>query len=192
MLNKQRSKTKNEHGFTMIEAVVAIMIITIGLIGTAAAITYALEFSTLSKNSTNAKLVISSAIEQIESLRNTRRLQFLQIANVGSVDNTGAANAFAGFSTGFREVSTNPGPDGVNGTPDDLLDAGPDLTYGTSDDFTNAALAKSGVTRKITVTNLSTFVKKVEVKVRYLASAGKTGELTGICYLNNDSRLSQP
>jgi type II secretory pathway pseudopilin PulG len=192
MLNKFHRKSKNEQGFTMVEAVIAIMIITIGLIGTAAAITYALEYSTLSKNSTNAKLVITSAIEQIESLRNTRQLQFLQLANVGAVDDTGAANAFGGFTTGFREVSQHPGPDGVNGTADDLLDAGPDLIYGTGDDFTNPARARSGYTRQITITNLSTFVKKVEVKVRYLASAGKTGELTGVCYLNNDSRLSQP
>lgn len=193
MLNKSLKKSglQNEGGFTLIEAVIAILIITIGLIGTAGAITYALEYSTISKNATNAKQVATSMIEQIESLRNTRRLSFRQIANVGSVDNTDAVNTFTGFSVGFKEVSSRPGADGVFGTDDDLVDAGVDGLYGTADDFINNSFIRGGYTRQITVTILSPAVKKVEVKVRYASSAGKIGELRGVCYLNNDSRLSQ-
>ncbi len=193
MLNKslKKSDSKNENGFSLIEAVIAILIITVGLIGTAGAITYALEYSTISKNATNAKQVATSMIEQIESLRNTRRLAFRQIANVGSVDNTDTVNTFTGFSVGFKEVSNQPGADGVFGTDDDLVDAGVDGTYGTADDFVNNALIRNGFTRQITITNLSPVVRKVEVKVRYASSAGKIGELRGVCYLNNDSRLSQ-
>jgi type II secretory pathway pseudopilin PulG len=193
MLNKSLKKydSKNEAGFTLIEAVIAILIITVGLIGTAGAITYALEYSTISKNATNAKQVATSMIEQIESLRNTRRLAFRQIANVGSVDNTDAVNTFTGFSVGFKELSNQPGADGVFGTDDDLVDAGVDGIYGTADDFVNNALIRNGFTRQITITNLSPVVRKVEVKVRYVSSAGKIGELRGVCYLNNDSRLSQ-
>jgi type II secretory pathway pseudopilin PulG len=192
MLNKslKKSESKNEAGFTLIEAVIAILIITVGLIGTAGAITYALEYSTISKNATNAKQVATSIIEQVESLRNTRRLNFKQIANVGSVDNTDAINTFTGFSVGFKELSNQPGADGVFGTDDDLVDAGVDGIYGTADDFVNNALIRSGFTREITITNLSAVVKKVEVKVKYTSSAGKIGELRGVCYLNNDSRLS--
>jgi type II secretory pathway pseudopilin PulG len=193
MLNKSLKKpdSKNENGFTLIEAVIAILIITVGLIGTAGAITYALEYSTISKNATNAKQVATSMIEQIESLRNTRRLAFRQIANVGSVDNTDTVNTFTGFSVGFKELSNQPGADGVFGTDDDLVDAGVDGIYGTADDFVNNALIRNGYTRQITITNLSPVVRKVEVKVRYASSAGKIGELRGVCYLNNDSRLSQ-
>jgi type II secretory pathway pseudopilin PulG len=193
MLNKSLKKpdSKNENGFTLIEAVIAILIITVGLIGTAGAITYALEYSTISKNATNAKQVATSMIEQIESLRNTRRLAFRQIANVGSVDNTDTVNTFTGFSVGFKELSNQPGADGVFGTDDDLVDAGVDGIYGTADDFVNNALIRNGYTRQITITNLSAVVRKVEVKVRYASSAGKIGELRGVCYLNNDSRLSQ-
>jgi type II secretory pathway pseudopilin PulG len=193
MLNKslKRPDSKNENGFTLIEAVIAILIITVGLIGTAGAITYALEYSTISKNATNAKQVATSMIEQIESLRNTRRLAFRQIANVGSVDNTDTVNTFTGFSVGFKELSNQPGADGVFGTDDDLVDAGVDGIYGTADDFVNNALIRNGYTRQITITNLSPVVRKVEVKVRYASSAGKIGELRGVCYLNNDSRLSQ-
>jgi type II secretory pathway pseudopilin PulG len=192
MLNKPVKKTysESESGFTLIEAVIAILVISIGLIGTAGAIAYALQYSTISKNATSAKQVTTSMIEQIESLRNTRRLAFKQIANVGSVDNVDTVNTFTGFSTGFKEVSVKPGADGVAGTDDDLIDAGIDGIYGTADDFVNNSFIRKGFTRQITITNLSFAIKKVEVKVRYESSAGKVGELKGVCYLNNDSRLS--
>ncbi len=82
----------------MVEAVCAIFVVTIGLIGTAAAITYALEFSAISRNVTSAKSIIVSTIEEIETLRNSRRLDFSQIANVGAVNNADATNTFGGFS----------------------------------------------------------------------------------------------
>lgn len=182
---------KNEAGFSMVEAVAAIFILTIGLIGTAAAITYALEFGSISRNVTSAKSVIVSSIEEIETLRNSRRLNFRQFANVGGVDSTDAANPFGGFSTGFKTVSLSPGPDGVYGTDDDLKDAGPDGKYGTADDFDNQGLIRSGYLRQITITNLSDSLKKIEVKVRYLGRAGKMGEITGVSYLNDEARITK-
>jgi type II secretory pathway pseudopilin PulG len=192
MLNETlKNKNKSENGFTLIEAVVAIFIITIGLIGTAAAITYALEFSTISRNVSSAKLVIVASIEEVESLRNSRRLDFKQIANVGAVDNTNTPSTFNGFSTGFKDISLNPGPDGVNGTDDDLRDAGPDGTYGTGDDFDNQSWIRSGYRRQITISILSDTLKKIEIKVKYMGSNGKVGELTGVCYLNDESRTTR-
>jgi prepilin-type N-terminal cleavage/methylation domain-containing protein len=199
MLNKKlvkqgkRNLRNSEDGFTLLEVVVAILILTIGLIGTATAITYALQFSTLSKNLTSAKLVIVSTIEEVESLRNTQQLSYKQIENVGKVDNTDSPNFFTGFTTGFQPVYTNPGPDGVNGTNDDLRDAGPDKKYGTADDFDNPALARGGYSRQIEITNLagSTTLKKIQVKVRYPASNGAIGEIRGVSYLNDEARVTR-
>jgi len=192
MLNEaNKNLKKSEDGFTLIEAVIAIFIVTIGLIGTAAAITYALEFSTISRNVTSAKSLIVASIEEIESLRNSRRLDFKQISNVGGVDNTNAPSRFNGFSTGFKDVSINPGPDGVNGTDDDLRDDGADGVYGTGDDFDNQSLIRSGYRRQITITVLSDTLKKIEIKVKYMASNGKTGEIAGVCYLNDEARLTR-
>ena len=188
---EENPTNRDEKGFSLIEAVVAILIITIGLIGTAAAVTYALEFSAISRNVSNAKLVIVSSIEEIESLRNTRRLDFKQIANVGNVDNNGTPNSFNGFSNGYKEVSLNPGPDGVNGTDDDLRSAGADETYGTGDDFDDPTQVRSGYVRQITITNLNTTLKKVEIKVRYFGTGGKIGELRGVSYINDESRITR-
>ena len=186
-----KTSTKGESGFTMIEAVIAIFILTIGLIGTAAAITYALQFGAISRSVSSAKSIVVASIEEIEALRNARQLDFKQIANVGSVDNTGSPNPFGGFSSGFKPVSLNPGPDAVNGTDDDLRDPGIDGIFGTADDFDNQGLARGGYMRNITITDLSDSLKRVEVRIRYLGSGGATGEITGVSYLNNELRITR-
>lgn len=191
MSNKNQNPNQKQNGFTLIEAVIAIFIVSIALIGTAAAITFALQFTTLSRNVSKAKAVIVDSIEEIESLRNSQRLDFKQIENVGNVDNTGTPSAFNGFSVGFKDVSTNPGPDGVIGTDDDLNSPGVDGTYGTADDFEDTNWIRVGYRRQITITNLSDTLKKVEVKVQYFGASGGIGELTGVCYLNDEARLTR-
>lgn len=196
MSNKSQKMNRfcmnKEKGFSLLEAVVAILVLTIGLMGAAAALTYSLEFGTTSRNVGNAKLLIVSTLEEMESLRNTRRLEFKQIANVGDVDNTDCKNTFNGFSTGFMPISLNPGFDGVNGTADDIKEAGPDGILGNADDIDNPALIRSGYTRQITITSLpsDTTIKKVEVKVRYYSAGGKVSEITGVGYINNETRTT--
>ncbi len=185
-------KRGGESGFTLLEAIFAIFILTIGLVGTAAAITYALQLGAISKNVTKSKLLVVASFEEIESLRNSRRLDFKQIANAGSVDNTGSANFFGGFRTGFNPISSEPGLDGVFGTDDDLsISAGRDGVFGTADDVTDPARIRDGYTRQITITNMSKSIKKVEIKIRYPGNGGTIGEITGVCYLNDDARLTR-
>lgn len=193
MSNKliHKSNKKGEDGFSLIEVVFAIFVLTIGLIGTAAAITIALEFGSISQNVTKAKLVIVASIEEVETLRNSRRLNYSQIANTGNVNNNDSQNIFSGFSTEMKPVGLNPGPDGVSGTDDDLRDPGPDGIFGTADDFDNPELSQGGFWRKITITELSESLKKIEVTVRYVGRAGKIGEISGVSYLNDEARTNQ-
>jgi len=196
MWNKNKPKTddktvsKGEAGFTLVEAVVAILLLTIGLIGTAAAITYALEFGSISRNVSSGKAFVVASIEEVETLRNARRLKFRQFGNVGNVNNTGATNPFNGFSVGFKEVSTEPGRDGVNGTDDDLIHKGADNVWGTADDFVNESFIRSGFERQIEITNLSDSLKRVEIRIRYMGRAGKIGEIGGVSYLNDEARMT--
>lgn len=183
------SRRNDESGFTLLEAVVAIAILTIGLVGTAAAVTYALQFSAISENVTKSKLLLMASIEQIESLRNSRRLEYKQIANTGAVNNGGTANNFSGFSTNFQPIFETPGADGVFGTPDDSLAAGADGIHGTPDDVPAQSMPQ--YSRQIIITELSGSIKKVQVLVRYPGKGGTIGEIAGVSYLNDDARMTR-
>lgn len=178
----------SESGVTILEMVVSMLILTVGLIGLAAAIGYAVTVSNRGRNITNTKLLVVSTIEQIENLRNTEQLTFGQIANEGAVDNTGAPRNFDGFPAGLQPLSRNPGPDGIFGTSDDLRNAGVDNTYGTGDDFTDPSLAAPGFSRQIAITSLNPNMKRIEVTVRYTDAGGKLRNLVAVSYLNNDTR----
>ena len=178
-----------ESGFSLLEMVVAITLLSIGLLGVASAIGYALVASNHGRSITNTKLLAVSILEQMETLRDTNNLTFGQIANVGLVDDRGAVKAFTGFQPGFQQVSTNPGPDGIFGTADDLIDAGTDGNFGTVDDFVNPNFALVGVTRQIQVTDLGPKLKKIQVTVDYSVTGG-TKQLVVTGYLNDNSTSS--
>jgi type II secretory pathway pseudopilin PulG len=189
MPNKDSSRVgriRSEFGFSLLETVIATTLLAVGLLGVASAIGYAMVASNHGRSITNAKLLAVSILEQMETLRDTGNLTFGQIANVGQVDNTRAPKNFVGFQAGSQQVSTNPGPDGIFGTPDDLIDAGPDGNFGTADDYVNPAFAIVGVTRQIQITSLSGTFKKVQVTINYSASGGMR-QLVAVSYLNDNS-----
>src|SRR5438876_6155711 len=105
-----RKHLRSDAGVTILEMVVAMLLLTIGLLGLAAAIGYAVTVSNKGRNLTNSKLLVVSLLEQMETLRNTQELTFGQIANAGAVDNTNATRNFSGFPVGFAPLSINPGP----------------------------------------------------------------------------------
>ena len=182
------SEKLSDGGFSLLEMVIAITLLTVGLLGVASAIGYAMVASNHGRLITNTKLLAVSILEQMETLRDTNNLTFGQIANVGQVSNTGAARIFDGFQPGFQQVSINPGPDGIFGTVDDLIDAGADGQFGgsPSDDFINPNFALVGVTRQIQITNLSSTLKKIQVTIDYSVTGG-TRQLVAISYLNDNS-----
>jgi type II secretory pathway pseudopilin PulG len=175
-------------GFTLLETTVAMLVLMVGLLGLASALSFSLTVTNRGRNVTNSKLLISSVLEQMETLRNTKQLTFGQISNTGAVDNRGATQNFAGFPTASQPVTLNPGPDGIFGTGDDLLDAGNDGVYGTGDDFTNPALGVTGYQRQIEITNLSSTLKRIQVTLQSSGGgAGGVRTLIGVCYLNDNA-----
>jgi type II secretory pathway pseudopilin PulG len=184
-----RRAGKSESGVTLLEMVIAMMILTVGLLGLAGAITYALAISNRGRGVTNTKQLVTAMLEQVETLRNAQDLTYGQIANVGSVDDTGGNRSFAGFPTGFMPVSRDPGPDGIFGTADDLIAAGPDGVFGTWDDFTDQSLAFPNYSRQITITFLSNNpnLKKITVTLNYPGPNGRMLQMVGVRYLNNDA-----
>ncbi len=162
-------------------------IMLVGMLGLVASLAWGLTASKRMRDMSDSKLTITSMLEQIEMLRNTKRLTFGQVANTGQVDNIGAAKQFGGFPTGFQPVSTRPGPDGIFGTGDDLIDAGPDGIYNTTDDFVNHELERPEYQREIEISVLGANLKKIKVTMRYPSREGTPQELVGVSYLNNDA-----
>ena len=183
----RRATRRSDEGFSLLEMVVALNLLTVGLLAVAAAIGYALLATNSGRGITNTKLLVVSILEQMETLRNTGNLTFGQIANAGSVDNTGVDTTFEGFPTGFQTVSSEPGPDGIFGTADDLIAPGPDGLYGTADDFTDQARIVPNATRQISITSLSPTLKKITVSINYSPSAGATRQISAVSYLNDDA-----
>ncbi len=183
-----QKKLHPESGVTILEMVVAMLILTVGLLGLAASIGYAVTVSNKGRNLTNSKLLVVSLLEQMETLRNTEQLTFGQIANQGQVDNSASTRTFIGFPTAFQPLSINPGPDGIFGTDDDLISPGPDNVYGDFDDKIDDTWAVPGYQRQISITNLSANLKRIQVTVRYPDAAGQLRDMVGVSYLNNDTR----
>jgi len=176
-----KHRRHSERGFSLLEMVVAMVILTIGLLGVASAIGYSLMVSNRGRGLTNSKMLVVSILEQMETLRNTAELSFDELSNAAAP----APSTFKGFpyTPGeFRPVSTVPGRDGIFGTADDLWGMG----TGTVD---IPSLARPGVTRQIEIIEFPTnpYLKKVKVTLRYSTGDGKTRDLVGISYLNDDA-----
>lgn len=182
---------RGQSGFTMLEMVVAMVVLMVGMLSLAQVLGYALTVSNRGRGATNTKLIVVSMLEQMENLRNTGQLTYGQIANAGAVDNNGAAFVFPGFPTDMQPLSRDPGPDGIFGTTDDLRNAGTDGVYGTLDDYTDTSLARPNFRRQVTITALSGSLKKIEVTLEYRDAQGRLKTLKGTSYLNNDSRSNE-
>jgi prepilin-type N-terminal cleavage/methylation domain-containing protein len=162
-------RQQRESGFSLFEMVVAMFILTIGLLGVASAIGYALMASNSGRGLTNAKLLVVSALEQMETLRDSGQLNFAEISN-----SQVSGSSFTGFPATFLPVSTVPGPDFV---------------YGTLDDpgRTDPTLAINGVTRQILITSLGATLKRIQVTLRYSPNGGTSLDLVCVSYLNDDA-----
>jgi hypothetical protein len=180
----RKSKRNGESGFSLLEMVMASLVLTVGLLGVAGAIGYALLASNRGRGVSNAKMLIVSVQEQMETLRDTGQLSFAEISNSHVSGST-----FSYFPTEFMPVSAYPGPDGVFGTNDDLVSPGPDGFYLTADDFTDTTRARPGVTRQILITTVPNepLLKKIQVTLRYAPNGGESRDLVGISYLNDDA-----
>jgi type II secretory pathway pseudopilin PulG len=180
---------KGQSGFSIVEMCCAMLILFIGLLATASAISYALMVSNRGRAVTNSKLLVMSVLEQMETLRNTKQLTFGQIANTGKVDNSNADAPFGGFPAAVQPVSKDPGQDGIFGTTDDLKSAGKDGIYGNGDDVANdPALQIPGYSRTILIETLSSNIKKITVTLTYPGPTGKAENLKVSTYLNNDAQ----
>ena len=95
----------NERGFTLIEAVVAMLVCTVGLVAMAELMAVTLRLQQLGRNTTSAARLAQDKVDQLTTMNFTTNLQ---AACGGSID----ANALNHWDTPLED----------NGTPDDTAD----------------------------------------------------------------------
>ena len=109
---RKRTRGRNsasEPGFSLVEFMVAMVVLMIGLLGTLALFSHTLVALGFSEMNLVAKQKAREAIESIFTARDTAQVSFAQIQNVS---NGGI------FLDGYNSMTT-PGLDGLVGTSDD-------------------------------------------------------------------------
>jgi hypothetical protein len=136
---RQTSRTKRESGFTLIEAVIAIAVLSFGVLSMAAVYAQGIFYASLTQYDYIAEKKAEQAVESIFAGRDTGTLVWSQIQNVNGV--TGSDRGV--FKDGPQPILV-PGPDGLVGAVTDdgsadeviIIGPGPDGIFGTSDDET--------------------------------------------------------
>jgi hypothetical protein len=151
-------------GFTLIEAVIAMAVLTVGLLGLAQAFYVGMRHASTSSANLIAREKAREAVESVHTARDTRTITWAQIRNVG---NGGV------FLDGERDLRA-PGADGLVNTADDALaaieslrDPGPNRILGDGDDIVTPL---SGFRRQIQILELNPInpdLREVVVTITY-------------------------
>src|SRR5579862_955451 len=167
--NRQAGAAKKpQHGFALLETIIAIVVLMIGLLAVLATFALAVGNTSTVQYDSVARQKAAEAMESIFTARQTSQLTFDQIQNVGT--GTGI------FTVGFTPM-TDPGPDGLDGTSDDVpaapirLPGASGVITGTSQDV----LVDLGqFSRQVQIANVPSNpnVRQITVTVRYPVPQG--------------------
>ena len=161
--------SKQEQGFTMIEVMISMAVLTIGLVSLLGVFGLAMAATQTSQQDMIAKQLANEALESIVTARNTSQIQWDLVQNVGTGNGI--------FLTGFQPINLA-GADGIVGTADDavagpqvLTEPGPDGIYGTADDV---QLPLSNYQRQVTISavldangNVVASLRAINVTIQY-------------------------
>ncbi|MGH9401202.1 MAG: type IV pilus modification PilV family protein [Terriglobia bacterium] len=172
-----------ESGFSLIEALVAGVILSVGLLGLAYAYGQGTASVVVSQQMAIARQKAREAVEDVMTARNTATLTWDQINNVSN----------GGVFIDGTESLLNPGPDGIVNTVDDGTSAvSPCLTGadcivvpgddGLLSDGTPEPL--SNYTRKIAITSINSELKQITVTITYTTLRGLQRSYSMTCYVS--------
>src|SRR5208282_2931571 len=173
-VTQSRSRSSAQRGFTLIETMIAIVVLMIGVLTIVAVFATAIASTQNAQENLIARQKAEETLESIFTARNTQQISFSQIANIssGGIFTDGPAQLLAAGPDGLVNTADDipfpangvcpagpeciplPGPDGILGTPDDVPMS---LAYFTRQIQINPVLEADGVTvnpnlKQITVT----------------------------------------
>lgn len=144
-----RNPSSSERGFSLVETIVALGVLTTGVIGAAAVLTAGMQNLSSSPGDVIVTQKAQQAIEAVFSARDSHKLTWAQIRNIAGLSNDGGI-----FLDGPQPVRLT-GADGLVNTADDVAQPvesailpGRDQLLGTGDDTT---ITLNGYTREIRI-----------------------------------------
>lgn len=164
-----QTRSNSEKGFSLIEVLIAILIMTIGILAMLSAISYAMVREQGAESRNTARQLTSSALESIFAARDLRNSNLLNNWEAVNNDDAVTPGIFASDWTPIREDA---GKDGIHGTADDACASGTSCVAGG---YTNSSSEIDGYERKIEISDIvepdipNVRKRKVEISVRYYA-----------------------
>lgn len=133
------SRSSAQDGFTLVETMIAIAILSVGIVTLIAAFGTAVKSTQNAEENLIAREKALQAMESVYTARNTQQISFAQVANVanGGIFTNGATPLLCAGPDGLVNTTDDvncpasgpcaagpecivlPGPDGILGTPDD-------------------------------------------------------------------------
>jgi len=160
MQNRLTSRpAARQRGFTLIECMISMVILTIGAVGLLGVFGLAVRASQSSQQDMLARQLASEAMESVYTARNTSQIAWTQINNVsnGGIFVDGMANVMCAGPDGILDTAddtsclTASGATCPNGGIECLTEAGPDGIMGTADDV---ILSLANYQRQISIQTL--------------------------------------
>ena len=178
-----RSRKRRHQGFTLIETMIAMVILAFGILSLSAVFTSGVQTSYNSQIEFIAQQKAQEALESMFTARDTHILTWAQISN---------ASQGGVFIDGPRPMY-GPGPDGIVGTADDdpnspdtiVTGPGADKIFGTSDDI--QVNLNPWMTRTIAITqnvNGTQNLNLITITVTY-TYGGRTNTFVLQTYMSN-------
>ena len=149
----------NQSGFTLVETLMATVILCGGLLALATAFAQGMIIMMSSHPHQVAKEKASEAIESVFTSRDTRIISWARIRNVSR----------GGIFLDGPQALRGSGPDGLVNTADDSTQEcetlpGPDNQLGTADDIVTPL---SGFTREVEIRDISANLRQIRVIITY-------------------------
>lgn len=170
---------RNEEGFSYIEIIISILIMTIGLLAMMSAISIGVIRARESEQRNIARQFTTAALESIFATRDLLQVDpDLRQENPlrwNAVANNTTATPQGIFLTGFNPIRRDSGIDQIEGTADDACPASSNCMVGT---YTNTSGVIAGFQREIIITDLpdppSLVIRRRRIVVNVRYPAGQT------------------
>ena len=170
-----RMRRRNQAGFTLIETMIATLVLSIGLLGLAGILAQGLAYMNVSQYEYIAQQKAAETVESIFTARDQGQLTWTTICNVGSSVCSGGI-----FLTGALPLC-DPNTDGILGTQDDYVSgACPDAAHTDSILLPNSTgvfgtsparipLTNFGFKRTITISSVTGIsnLRTIQVTITY-------------------------